>query len=238
MLLADSAIRFTPLMFAAVLAWILCVCVHEFSHALVAYWGGDRSVRDKGYLSLDPTRFIDPMFSLLIPALILMLGGFPLPGGAVRIDHSALKSPKWSRYVAAAGPASNFILFLIFGFLTRILVARTGYTEDGFSNWVYFCGLMAYLNFIAMLFNLIPCPPLDGYHMIEHRFSLETQWKLRQPQATWMFFGVLMLILWTVPNAMLPFWWMLDLVTQSLGLPLHVILQGVDLFLRDIRPAY
>ncbi len=51
------AVTFTPLMFAAVLAWILSVCLHEFSHALVAYWGGDRSVREKGY----PAYFISDL---------------------------------------------------------------------------------------------------------------------------------------------------------------------------------
>lgn len=232
-----AMIRFTPLVLAALMAWILCVCVHEFAHALVAYIGGDRTVKAKGYLSLDPTRFIDPMFSLLIPAVVLMMGGLPLPGGAVRIDDSSLKSRKWGLYVSAAGPASNFILFLIFGFATRILAGRAEFVEYGYSNWVYFCGMMAYLNFIATLFNLIPCPPLDGYRLIEHRFSPETQWKLRQPQVAFGLFGALFLVFAVVDAAWLPFWWMLEIVTDSLGLPMHIMIDGSRLFLYDIRPV-
>ena len=219
--------RFTPLLFAVLLAWILSVCVHEFAHALVAYLGGDRSVRERGYLTLDPTRFIDPVFSLLIPTIVLLMGGVPLPGGAVRIDESALKSRKWGLYVSAAGPASNFVLFLLFSLpLHPLLGLVDPYSLAEHPTWVSFFSAMAVLNFIATLFNLIPVPPLDGYRLIEHQLSEEMQWRLRQPGTSMMAFGVLFLIFATVDEVWVPFIYMLDVITSTLGLPADLMLRG------------
>lgn len=230
------AMTVTPLMFAALLAWILSVCVHEFSHALVAYWGGDRSVRSKGYLSLDPTRFIDPVFSLLLPAIVLMMGGFPLPGGSVLIDRSALKSDRWSSYVSAAGPASNFILFLL---LCVPLHPKLGLVspEGPHSTWVYFIAAMATLNFVAMVFNLLPVPPLDGFGIIEPTFDYETRWKLHQPQVVWSCFGALMLILYMIPSAMTPFFWMLGYVCELIGMPFELLAQGYMFVMFNVSPS-
>jgi len=225
-LAASLADRFTPLMIAVLLAWMLCVCVHEFAHALVAYIGGDRSVRARGYLSLDPTRFIDPVMSLLIPAIVLLLGGLPLPGGAVLIDESALKSRRWGAYVSAAGPAANLLLFLLFALPLHPLLGLIHRFAAEQPTWVYFCGAMAYLNFVAALFNLIPLPPLDGYRLIEHRMSYETQWKLRQPQVAMSILGLLFMVFWIVPQVWIPFDLMHDLVTSALGLPGGLIYRG------------
>lgn len=227
-----AMVAFTPLMVAALMAWILCVCVHEFSHALVAYIGGDRSVRAKGYLTLDPTRFIDPVFSLLIPAVILMLGGLPLPGGSVMIDEGALKNRRWGIYVAAAGPASNFILFLLFGMVLHPALHLVDASVSTQPTWVYFCGAMAFLNFFATFFNLLPVPPLDGYRIIEHQFPVEIQRKMRQPQNAMTAFGLLFMVFWVFPNqAFLPFLWMLENVGSGLGLPLDLMLRSYDVVL-------
>ncbi|HWL95024.1 MAG TPA: site-2 protease family protein, partial [Phycisphaerae bacterium] len=199
-----ALVEFTPLLIAALMAWILCVCLHEFSHALVAYIGGDESIKARGYLTLDPLKFIDPVFSLLIPAIILLMGGLPLPGGSVPIDERSLKSRAWGMYVAAAGPASNFILFLLFALPLHPKLALVDYSLETQHSWVYFCGAMAVLNFIATLFNLIPCPPLDGYRLIEHKLPIDLQIKLRQPQHAMSAFAVLFLIFMMVDNAIYP----------------------------------
>jgi Zn-dependent protease len=113
--------QLTPLFLAILICWIFSVCVHEFAHALVAYIGGDRSVVEKGYLHFNPFKYIDPVGSLLIPAAFLLMGGLPLPGGAVSINRSALRSKHWDALVSAAGPVSNFILFLLFCILPFVL---------------------------------------------------------------------------------------------------------------------
>ena len=232
-----AAVAFTPLMGAALMAWILCVCVHEFSHALVAYWGGDRSVREKGYLTLDPTRFIDPVFSILIPAIVLMMGGLPLPGGSVRIDEGALKHRKWGLYVSAAGPASNFILFLLFAGVLHPAVGLVEQGDEVQPTWVYFCGAMAFLNFFATFFNLIPVPPLDGYRLVEHQFSAEFQWKMRQPQNAMMAFGALFMVFWIFPNqSFIPFDFMLQTIGSALHLPLDLLWGGYRFVLFGRQP--
>ena len=79
------------LFFAVLLGWILTVCVHEYAHALTAYLCGDKSVADRGYLTMNPLSYIDPMTSLLLPVFALWMGGIALPGGAVQINLSALR---------------------------------------------------------------------------------------------------------------------------------------------------
>jgi Zn-dependent protease len=230
-----AAIHFTPLMFAALGAWILCVCIHEFSHALVAYWGGDSSVRGKGYLTLDPTRYIDPVMSLLIPAIVLLMGGFPLPGGAVQIDWTRLRSRVWLTWTYAAGPISNFLLFLIFA---GVLHPKLGLVTPRYGlqpTWVYFCGNMAVLNFLSTLINLIPVPPLDGFGMIEHRLAPEMQWKLRQPQVAFASIAILFFIMGTRPFGNLMFT-MLEQVCSALGLPFGLMGKGYELVMFDQAP--
>jgi len=63
--------------------WIFSLCLHEFSHALVAYYGGDTTVKDKGYLTFNPLKYTHPFLSLILPLIILLMGGIGLPGGAV-----------------------------------------------------------------------------------------------------------------------------------------------------------
>jgi Zn-dependent protease len=231
-----AGIHFTPLMFAALLAWILSVCIHEFSHALVAYWGGDVSVREKGYLTLDPTRFIDPVFSLLVPAIILLLGGFPFPGAAVRIDHSRLKSPRWGSYVSAAGPASNLVLFLLLALPLHPALGLVDVDGGPQQTWVYFLGAVAMLNFIAALFNLIPVPPLDGFGMIEHTLDPQLQWKLRQPAVSFGAIFVLFFVVTRVDAFWVPFFFMLYWICRTLGLPADILVDGFNLVLHDQMP--
>ena len=162
-----AAAKFTPQFLAILICWIFSVCIHEYAHALVAYWGGDKSVKDKGYLSFNFFAYIDPVGTFLIPAVFLALGGLPLPGGAVRIDQSALRSRHWSAAVSLAGPVSNFILFLI---LAGLVHPRTGLVDPSLPTqpvWAVVLGTMCVLEMWSVLFNLIPLPPLDGFGVIE-----------------------------------------------------------------------
>jgi len=93
--------------------WISSVCIHEFAHALVAYLGGDRSVRSSGYLDLNPLRYTNIFLSLVMPVLFLVLGGIGLPGGAVYIDRRALRSRAWDSAVSVAGPVGTLASGLV-----------------------------------------------------------------------------------------------------------------------------
>ncbi|MCZ6699612.1 MAG: site-2 protease family protein [Planctomycetota bacterium] len=231
MILAGFEERFTLLTVVMLFSWIFCVCIHEFSHALVAYWGGDRSVREKGYLSLDFTRFIHPVTSLLIPAIVLLVGGFPLPGGAVYIDAASLKSQRWRSAVAAAGPASNFILFLLFCVPIHPSVGLIDPGGGVQPAWVYYCGAMATLNFIATLFNLMPLPPLDGYHIIEHQFDEEMQWKMRQPQAQMIGLVIAFLVFAFVPGVQAVMYEFLATIVDRIGVDYEILRYGFNWFM-------
>ncbi|MCK6455479.1 MAG: site-2 protease family protein [Phycisphaerae bacterium] len=184
---------------AVLLAWILSVTLHEFGHALAAYLGGDRTVRERGYLTLDPLRFIDPVMTLLIPAVILLLGGLPLPGAAVPIDTSRLRNRRWEAIVAAAGPAANMVIFLGIMVALHPAIGLVDTSGDELPRWALFLGALGFLQFYAILFNLIPLPPLDGFGIIEHTLDPKTRWKLRQPHVSMACLTILFMLVWTFP---------------------------------------
>jgi len=100
--------------------WLVSLCLHEFGHALTAFWGGDESVENKGYLTLNPLKYTHPIISIVIPLALLLMGGIAFPGGAVYINTLALRKPKYRSLVSAAGPLANliclFLLALPFGY--------------------------------------------------------------------------------------------------------------------------
>lgn len=166
-----------PLYFIAWVAAILtALTVHEFSHALAAYFLGDQTAKRMGRLTLNPVAHLDPVGFL---ALVLVGFGWGKP---VPFNPYNLRYPKWgSAMVAAAGPISNIISVMVFGLILK-------YTQPllGQGNLLTeFLTLLVVLNLVLCLFNLIPIPPLDGSKFLlsaltapEHykaRFILETR---------------------------------------------------------------
>ena len=148
--------------FIVTLAWIFSVCLHEFGHAWVAYRGGDYTVAEKGYLTLNPFRYAHPVYSVLMPVVFLMLGGIGLPGGAVYINHHLLRSKQWEMGVSLAGPAMNLILVVLLG-----AAFRTGLIPNDPSNLLSVSlAFLLHLELSAILLNLLPVPPLDGFQAI------------------------------------------------------------------------
>lgn len=143
--------------------WALALCLHEFGHAVTAYWGGDVSVRAKGYLTLDIRRYTDPMLSLGLPLLLLALGGIPLPGGAVWIDRGALRSRMIASAVALAGPLTNLGL----GAALTAAVAASDPTE-GLARGL---SCLALVQVLAFVLNILPVPGLDGFSVLEPYLS-------------------------------------------------------------------
>ena len=89
-----------------VVGWVLSLCLHEFSHAIVAYYGGDTSVKEKGYLTFNPLKYTHPFFSFVIPVVILLMGGIGLPGGAVFINRGAIRTRWWETGMSLAADRS------------------------------------------------------------------------------------------------------------------------------------
>lgn len=148
------------------LMWTLCLSVHEFSHAYVAHLGGDEGIAEKGYLYLNPLKYTDPIFSFVVPIVVMIFsGGVPLFGGAVYINLHALYSRSWHTYVALAGPLGTLVCFLVLSIPLLVFGKNVLFDHDHL-EWWGFIALSAYLQAVALIFNLIPIPPLDGFKAI------------------------------------------------------------------------
>jgi Zn-dependent protease len=144
-----------PLLFA--------VTLHEVAHGWAARYFGDRTADLLGRLSLNPLRHIDPVGTLLVPALLLAMS-LPVFGWAkpVPVATSALRNPRLaSILVAAAGPAANFAMAMLWcGVLAAVLRLQGGVTLNNWMVLMAQAGIVA--NVVLGLFNLLPIPPLDG----------------------------------------------------------------------------
>jgi Zn-dependent protease len=145
-----------PLFFIAwLLAVILALSVHEFSHALSAYLQGDESVKASGRLTLNPFSHIDWR-----GLVMLVLIGFGWGKPVSFYGPNLRDQRKGPALVALAGPLSNLIMAILGGIALRLVMANT---MLDFSNLgVIFLVLFVFINLSLMIFNLIPIPPLDG----------------------------------------------------------------------------
>jgi len=152
---------------------ILSICVHEFGHAIVADWLGDRLPRSQGRVTLNPAAHADPIGTLAFPLIALVYtGGASLGfgwGKPVMVNPLAFNRKYRMRVahmmVAAAGPAMN-ILFGITIALVHVLLLQTGLLSVGSALNTALASAVA-LNFILCFFNLIPAHPLDGGAVLE-----------------------------------------------------------------------
>ncbi|WP_130338601.1 site-2 protease family protein [Micromonospora kangleipakensis] len=142
--------------------WLVSLCLHEYAHAVVAYRAGDRDIAHRGYLTLNPFKYTHPLLSIVLPVIVVLLGGIGLPGGAVWVDRHAIPGRLRHTLVSLAGPATN-VLF------TLVLVAalRIGFGSGGSVEFWAGVGLLAFLQLTASVLNLLPVPGLDGGNMIQ-----------------------------------------------------------------------
>lgn len=189
-------------------AWVFSVCLHEFGHAMVAYRGGDYTVKEKGYLTLNPIHYTHPIYSLVMPLVFLMMGGIGLPGGAVYINEHLLRSKGWRTATSLAGPAMNVILIMLL-----CVPFWLGAMDARFAPAMAF---LVRLQLCAVVFNLLPVPPLDGFQAISPWLPIDVSEKMLEHSNV--FFFVLIILLWNVPAANTAFWGVIDHVYGLLGL--------------------
>jgi Zn-dependent protease len=144
--------------------WAVSLCLHEFGHAAVAYRGGDLSVRDKGYLTLDIRRYTDVGLSFVLPIVFLLLGGIPLPGGAVWINHAAIRSRGMRSLVSLAGPGINFVIGALLTAAVALVPMPYGLAVG--------LSCLALIQVLAFVLNILPVPGLDGFGVLEPYLSL------------------------------------------------------------------
>lgn len=179
-----------------IVVFAIAISVHESSHAYVAFRCGDSTAKRQGRISMNPIDHIDPFWTVLLPALLVMSGGPPL--GAARpvpVNPTNLRNPSRDQaFVASAGPISNLLLAvgcgLIALFLAPLLHQGGLPAGDGLGKLLIY-GM--YINVLLAVFNLIPMPPLDGSGVLQYFLSPS---QVRWMQQNRLFLGMIFVLLW------------------------------------------
>lgn len=214
-----------PLTFAFVMVgWVLAVMAHEFGHALVAWLGGDRTVAAKGYLTLDPRRYLDAGTSLVIPVIVLAIGGIGFPGGAVYLRPDLMRGRLWRSAASLAGPAFTLlVLWTLSGVVTVFGAPAPG--GDALPSAVAF---LAFLQAMALCLNLLPVPGLDGYGALQPFLPHDLARRLRKTESV-VFIGFVLLLLTYAPLGRQLFDAAADVAAWA-GVPRGLIAEGFDAF--------
>ena len=156
----DSSLIQTIAVYA--LPVIFAITLHEAAHGYVARWLGDNTAYVLGRVSVNPMRHIDPLGTIAIPLLLYFatsgafMFGYAKP---VPVAFGNLRNPRWgSLWVAAAGPACNFVQALIWGLFGVALAVMN--VDEPFFTRMAAAGVG--VNLVLGVLNLFPLPPLDG----------------------------------------------------------------------------
>ena len=157
---------------ALIVPMVFAIVFHEVAHGLSAKWLGDPTADERGRLSLNPLRHVDPIGTIVVPGA-LALFGMPVFGWAkpVPVIPQRMRNPRLGMVLsAAAGPASNFVQALVGAVLLGLLVVYYGPQGEPGGVGKFLALMLSYvmmINVFVGLFNLIPIPPFDGSHIVE-----------------------------------------------------------------------
>jgi Zn-dependent protease len=168
---------------------IFAITVHEAAHGFAARFFGDMTADRAGRITLNPLKHVDPIGTILVPALTLLVGGI-LFGWAkpVPVDFSRLRNPKRDMlWVAAAGPASNFVMALFWALMIKLSVSSPNIYSEPMALMGQ-AGVM--INVVLMVLNLLPLPPLDGGRIAVSLLPNHMAYKYAQVER----FGLIILI--------------------------------------------
>ncbi|HEX9389767.1 MAG TPA: site-2 protease family protein [Usitatibacteraceae bacterium] len=150
---------------------IFAITLHEAAHAFAARYFGDGTAYMLGRMTLNPLKHIDPVWTIAVPLVLLMLPGSFLLGAAkpVPVNFGALRDPKRdSVWVAAAGPAANLLMMIAWAILLKMVLSID--TAVDLTEPIWFLREMAKagvaVNLMLMIFNLFPLLPLDGGRIV------------------------------------------------------------------------
>lgn len=221
--LADPAAPHVLVFAFVMLGWTLSVMAHEFCHALVAYLGGDWTVRPKGYLAFDPRRYGDVGTSLVLPLIFLALGGIGFPGGAVWLNMGLMRGPFWRAAAALAGPAATALVLIVLATVLGVWGAQ------GPQGALYpALAFLAFLQATALILNLLPIPGLDGFGAI--RPFLPGHWAPALRRYEGLAMVALFLILFLSPQGGRFLFGAGAGITAALGVPLDAVQWGYGAF--------
>ena len=140
---------------------LFSIIMHEIAHGSVALRLGDPTAKNAGRLTLNPLKHIDTFGTILLPLLLVLIRSPFVVGWAkpVPVNPYNFRDQRWGALkVSVAGPATNFLIAVIFGLAIRFIPLP--------ENLGFFFSLIVIYNFVLALFNLIPIPPFDGSHIL------------------------------------------------------------------------
>ncbi len=151
-------------LFVFVIPVIFAVTVHEVAHGWVASRLGDQTAKSIGRLTLNPIKHIDPVGTILVPAIMYFASGFifgwakPVPVNWRNLGHPR----RDMAIVAIAGPAANFLMLLFWAMSAKIIILSGNYPSYLTQLLFYMCSIGVTINIVLMILNLFPILPLDG----------------------------------------------------------------------------
>ncbi len=197
-ILYTIAIWAVPVLFA--------ITLHEAAHGWVANKLGDPTARQLGRITMNPIKHIDPVGTIAVPLVLVMLSGFIIGWAKpVPVDMRHFKQPLLDMaLVALAGPASNFLMAC--GWALMITLSTTVLAETSIAIYLLQMGKAGMtINLILMVLNLIPIPPLDGGRVVAGVLPKQVAWSYMriEPYGMWIILallvsGVLGKILWPI----------------------------------------
>lgn len=195
----------------AAIPLIFAITLHEAAHGWVASKLGDTTALMLGRVTLNPAKHIDPIGTVILPMVMLWLGGF-IFGWAkpVPVNWQNLRNPKRDMaIVALAGPAANLLMALFWGMIAKIsLIIFSGQSVHPFikttATFIHLASLFGItINCVLLVLNLIPIPPLDGSRVVSSFLPVNaaSAYEKIEPYGIWILLallvlGVLASVLW------------------------------------------
>ena len=186
----------------AIIPLIFAITLHEAAHGYVASKLGDTTALMLGRVSLNPSRHIDPIGTILIPMILLATGGFifgwakPVPVNRHNLNHPN----RDMALVALAGPLANLVMALFWALITKLIFnINFGASAPWLQSTAIFLKLSAVfgikINVVLMVLNLLPIPPLDGSRVVSSLLPAKTAiwYESIEPFGIWILLALIFL---------------------------------------------
>ncbi|WP_438970660.1 site-2 protease family protein [Methylophaga sp.] len=191
---------------------LFAITLHEVAHGWVALKLGDRTAQMMGRLTLNPIKHVDPIGTLLVPGLLLLMSGFVFGWAKpVPISYQNLRKPKTDMaWVALAGPTANLVMATIWALVVKIglFLAQSGVVMGEAMMFMGVAGVL--INAMLMMLNLLPLPPLDGGRVLVSVLPGPMGWQVSRMEPygffillALLYFGILGMVLWPLISGLL-----------------------------------